>query len=216
LRRKLEEGADNLQLLLDAADRRGEWVQLGPNNQLVAEAMRALLFIFQYYNKYPGFEGDEFEMLDNKVWYCEELLSLYSKLWPGRNYPAVMVEYEQLHATLPLLRLQAADGVTREELEMGLDNLMEVGLAAKDLLARESDLTLYRQLSCFTLQVVEWKQSLTQGVNVYKPGQHLPDAEADQVAEIKVRPQMEAGVPVLASRVKDDAAPVFKVGSHRP
>ena len=163
---------------------------------------------------------------------------------------------------------------------------MQVGLAAKDLLAREPDLTLYRQLSCFTLQVfsflddhrprqnlcprprhifvlvlikifvldlvkmfiivvrkvVEWKQSLTQGVNVYKPGQHLPDAEADQViqifrwwlgsfqckttlvlnwtslqvAEIKVRPQMEAGVPVLASRVKDDAAPVFKVGSHRP
>ena len=25
------------------------------------------------------------------------------------------VEYEQLHATLPLLRLQAADGATREE-----------------------------------------------------------------------------------------------------
>ena len=105
---------------------------------------------------------------------------------------------------------------------------MQVGLAAKDLLARESDLTLYRQLSCFTLQVfsflddhrprqnlcprprhifilvlikifvldlvkmfiivvrkvVEWKQSLTQGVNVYKPGQHLPDAEADQVIQI--------------------------------
>ena len=30
---------------------------------------------------------------------------------------------------------------------------MQVGLAAKDMLARESDLTLYRQLSCFTLQV---------------------------------------------------------------
>ena len=104
---------------------------------------------------------------------------------------------------------------------------MQVGLAAKDMLARESDLTLYRQLSCFTLhvsflddhpprqnlrprpgpifvlvlikifvldlvkmfiivvrKVVEWKQSLTQGVNVYKPGQHLPDAEADQVIQI--------------------------------
>jgi len=130
-----------------------EWSQLAPNNQLVAEAMRALLFIFQYYNKYPGFEGDKFEMLDNKVWYCEELLSLYSKLWPGRNYPAVMVEYEQLHATLPLLELQAEDGATREELEMSLDNLMEVGLGAKDMLAREPDLTLYRQLSQFTLQV---------------------------------------------------------------
>ena len=73
----------------------------------IAEAMKSISF--RYYNKYPGFEGDEFEMLDNKVrhnfdvhgtfvfvifhqvWYCEELLSLYSKLWPGRNYPAVMV-----------------------------------------------------------------------------------------------------------------------------
>ena len=33
-------------------------------------------------------------------------------------------------------------------------------------------------------KVVEWKQSLTKGVNMYKPGQHLPDAEADQVIEI--------------------------------
>ena len=74
---------------------------------------------------------------------------------------------------------------------------MQVGLAGKDMLAREPDLTLYRQLSCFTLQVsfqmilvkflrkvVEWKQSLTKGVNMYKPGQHLPDAQADQVIEI--------------------------------
>ena len=74
---------------------------------------------------------------------------------------------------------------------------MQVGLGAKDMLAREPDLTLYRQLSCFTLQVsfqmilvkilrkvVEWKQSLTKGVNMYKPGQHLPDAQADQVIEI--------------------------------
>ena len=30
---------------------------------------------------------------------------------------------------------------------------MQVGLAGKDMLAREPDLTLYRQLSCFTLQV---------------------------------------------------------------
>ena len=75
---------------------------------------------------------------------------------------------------------------------------MQVGLSAKDMLAREPDLTLYRQLSHYTLQVtffdhlmiiinivvkkiVEWKQCLTKGVNMYKPGQHLPDAEADQV-----------------------------------
>lgn len=217
LRKKLEEGADDLQVLLDAADRKREWSQLAPNNQLVAEAMRALLFIFQYYNKYPGFEGDKFDMLDNKVWYCEELLSLYSKLWPGRNYPAVMVEYEQLHATLPLLELQAEDGATREELEMSLDNLMEVGLGAKDMLAREPDLTLYRQLSQFTLQVVEWKQSLTKGVIMYKPGQHLPDAQTDQVTQIKGIPQMESGVPVLAEKVTANiTAPVFKMGSHRP
>ena len=90
--------------------------------------------------------------------------------------------------------------------------LMQVGLAAKDMLAREPDLTLYRQLSCFTLQVfhkdlmsifiilkkivewllwlssqkvVEWKQSLTKGVNMYKPGQHLLDAEADEVKTLK-------------------------------
>ena len=31
----------------------------------VAEAMKSISF--RYYNKYPGFEGDEFEMLDNKV-----------------------------------------------------------------------------------------------------------------------------------------------------
>ena len=30
-------------------------------------------------------------------------------------------------------------------------------------------------------QVVEWKQSLTKGVIMYKPGQHLPDAQTDQV-----------------------------------
>ena len=79
---------------------------------------------------------------------------------------------------------------------------MQVGLAAKDMLAREPDLTLYRQLSCFTLQVfhkdlmsifingvvkkvVEWKQSLTKGVNMYKPGQHLLDAGADEVKTLK-------------------------------
>ena len=39
---------------------------------------------------------------------------------------STQVEYEQLHATLPLLELQAEDGATREELEMSLDNLMEV------------------------------------------------------------------------------------------
>ena len=31
----------------------------------IAEAMKSISF--RYYNKYPGFEGDEFEMLDNKV-----------------------------------------------------------------------------------------------------------------------------------------------------
>ena len=39
---------------------------------------------------------------------------------------STQVEYEQLHATLPLLELQAEDGATREELEMSLDSLMEV------------------------------------------------------------------------------------------
>ena len=34
--------------------------------------------------------------------------------------------------------------------------------------------------------------------------------------QIKASPQMEAGVPVLAARVVDSAAPVFKMGSHRP
>ena len=28
-------------------------------------------------------------------------------------------------------------------------------------------------------QVVEWKQCLTKGVIMYKPGQHLPDAQTD-------------------------------------
>ena len=77
--------------------------------------------------------------------------------------------------------------------------MMRVGLSAKDMLAREPDLTLYHQLSSFTLQVtfvylqyycckkkvVEWKQCLTKGVNMYKPGQHLPDAEADQVTSFE-------------------------------
>ena len=131
--------------------------------------------------------------------------------------------------------------------------MMQVGLSAKDMLAREPDLTLYRQLSHYTLQVtfldhlmiifviivvkkiVEWKQCLTKGVIMYKPGQHLPDAEPDQVRsfenyhhtyldskhypvqvkQIKVSPQMEGGMPVLAARVTDNVAPVFKMGSHR-
>ena len=34
-------------------------------------------------------------------------------------------------------------------------------------------------------KIVEWKQCLTKGVNMYKPGQHLPDAEADQVTSFE-------------------------------
>ena len=45
-------------------------------------------------------------------------------------------------------------------------------------------LDLVKMFIIVVRKVVEWKQSLTQGVNVYKPGQHLPDAEADQVIQI--------------------------------
>ena len=46
---------------------------------------------------------------------------------------------------------------------------MQVGLGAKDMLAREPDLTLYRQLSCFTLQVSfsdDPRQNLEKGCGV--------------------------------------------------
>ena len=36
----------------------------------IAEAMKSISF--RYYNKYPGFEGDEFEMLDNKVSHSDQ------------------------------------------------------------------------------------------------------------------------------------------------
>ena len=62
--------------------------------------------------------------------------------------------------TIPLLvgdwlgQLDGGDGgVLKHDPDVDVDEI-QVGLAAKDMLAREPDLTLYRQLSHFTLQVI--------------------------------------------------------------
>ena len=62
--------------------------------------------------------------------------------------------------TIPLLvgdwlgQLDGGDeGVPKHDPDVDVDEI-QVGLAAKDMLAREPDLTLYRQLSHYTLQVI--------------------------------------------------------------
>ena len=62
--------------------------------------------------------------------------------------------------TIPLLvgdwlgQLDGGDGgVLKHDHDVDVDEI-QVGLAAKDMLAREPDLTLYRQLSHYTLQVI--------------------------------------------------------------
>ena len=62
--------------------------------------------------------------------------------------------------TIPFLvgdwlgQLDGGDGgVPKHDPDVDVDEI-QVGLAAKDMLAREPDLTLYRQLSHYTLQVI--------------------------------------------------------------
>ena len=97
--------------------------------------------------------------------YTHIRISLFVKRLPASTSFHVHCDIIKEHRfycpnTIPLLvgdwlgQLDGGDGgVPKHDPDVDVDEI-QVGLAAKDMLAREPDLTLYRQLSHFTLQVI--------------------------------------------------------------
>ena len=92
-------------------ERAGQWSQVAETSQLISDIKYRLIYIFQYHRDFYHPEEDYLQVLmlcininiiyryfQRKLKYCSDWLELSEKLYKGRNYQRLLIQYEWMNA----------------------------------------------------------------------------------------------------------------------
>ena len=111
--RNLDWSVSRFQLL----ERAGQWSQVAETSQLISDIKYRLIYIFQYHRDFYHPEEDYLQVgtlattlmlcwniniiyryFQRKLKYCSDWLELSEKLYKGRNYQRLLIQYEWMNA----------------------------------------------------------------------------------------------------------------------
>ena len=96
-------------------ERAGQWSQVAETSQLISDIKYRLIYIFQYHRDFYHPEEDYLQVgtpaaadvvhkyylwiyFQRKLKYCSDWLELSEKLYKGRNYQRLLIQYEWMNA----------------------------------------------------------------------------------------------------------------------
>ena len=133
----------------------GTWSQCPPKSQFVAEAMKGICYIYQYHFQYYQPSVDELRI---KARYCQEILSLYSKIFPGFSYNRAMIDYENIVANSTLINEMKNEGYDQSEVDVIIYKVMDLCTEISEMFVLEEDTSMHDAVKQMNSVAVEAKQ----------------------------------------------------------
>ena len=133
----------------------GIWNQCPPTSQFVAEAMKGISYIYQYHFQYYQPSVDELRI---KARYCQEILSLYSKIFPGFSYNRAMIDYENIVANSTLINEMKNEGYDQSEVDVIIYKVMDLCTEISEMFVLEEDTSMHDAVKQMNSVAVEAKQ----------------------------------------------------------
>merc|ERR1711963_1258146 len=117
-------------------NRPGEWESVPENSQLLSDIKYRLMCIYQYHQNF--YHPDE-DYLKKKIQYCSEWIELSEKLFPGRNYERLLVQYERMNATVSLMLWMKQNCKPNDEVNILINEIIQMSQQPIEMLVDEED-----------------------------------------------------------------------------
>lgn len=121
--------------------RTGKWSQVPENSQLFSDIKHRLIFIFQYHKDFYNLEE---EYLSKKVQICSEWIELSEKLYKGRNYNRLLIQYEMMNAAVSLMQWMKENGKPSDEVNDLINKIVQMSREPIEVLVDEEDGSLLK------------------------------------------------------------------------
>jgi len=140
----------------------GEWGQVPANSQLIADIRKRLAYIYQYTKE---FYFSQVDWLEKKVAHCEAWLELSQKLFPGRSYQGIWMEYERSNAVVSLLLAMKEANYPTEETNAMCNRVVTLMKGPINMMIQEEDTSMYKAFQQLVMITTEARE--TQKTRVY-------------------------------------------------
>jgi len=117
-------------------NRPGEWESVTENSQLLSDIKYRLMYIYQYHQDF--YHPDE-DYLKKKIQYCSEWIELSEKLFPGRNYERLLVQYERMNAAVSLMLWMKQNCKPNDEVNILINEIIQMSQQPIEMLVDEED-----------------------------------------------------------------------------
>jgi len=157
---KLSESADDNKETATSFDqllsrRDGEWKNLPSNSQLFLDMRYRLIFIYQYHR---DFYHNRDDFLKAKMNHCYEWLNLAGKLFPGRSYARVFIEFELVNAAVGLMNWMRQNFLPTDEVNLFIAQILKMGVEPVIMLVEEEDQSMNKALKQLLQVAVEARE----------------------------------------------------------
>merc|ERR1712106_504402 len=124
------------QLLLS---RGGEWKQLPFYSQLFLDMTYSLIYIYGYHPQYYKTGEDNAKV---KFGHCNNWLEQTQKIFPGRNYIKVMIDFERINSAVSVMHDMRRDGHPTEEVNSFIAEINSMGIEPLDFTKEDEEPSL--------------------------------------------------------------------------
>jgi len=119
----------------------GQLNQVPVNSQLLLDIKYRLIYIFQYHK---DFYHPAEDYLARKLKYCSEWLELSEKLYKGRNYQRLLIQYERMNAAVSLMIAMKQNSKPVDEVNAFINQIVKMSYEPIAILVDEEDLSFLK------------------------------------------------------------------------
>jgi len=144
LKRQSEDADYNKETVLQfekILERENEWREIPENSQFLQDVRYRLIFIYQYH-KY--FYHDDEEYLRKKIRHCKEWIQLSEKLYRGRNYGRIHINFEMMSAAVALMLCMKQNCYPVSEVNSYITEIVKMASDPIKMLVDEEDGSLLK------------------------------------------------------------------------
>lgn len=139
----------------------GEWKQLPVNSQLFLDMRYTLIYIYGYHRDYYQHGENNAKV---KLDHCEEWIKLSQKLFPGRSYPRILIDFERINAAVSVVYDMKQNFRPTAEVNTFISEINKMGIEPLNFTVEEEDQSLCKAFKQILMVALEAREEQKQRV----------------------------------------------------